>query len=318
MKKSRFSRIVLATWVMLLLAATPLFAAGGEEEEDGAYDIVFIMKSLSNPFFIDMEDGAEKTAEELGVNLTVLAAQRESDTAEQMRIMEDQITLGVDAIILVPNGSRELAPAIARANEADIPVLIVDTKMDPEAMEEAGAVAETFIGSDNYLGGSIAAETIADLLDGEGKVAVLEGLPGHETAWARDSGFKDTIANYPDIEIVASQTANWDRAEGLNVFSNILAANPDIDALFAANDQMALGAMQAMESAGRDDIIVVGFDANKDARDAIAEGTMYGSIAQFPNAMGVIGVQKAVELLNGQEIEESIGTEVGLVTKDNL
>lgn len=318
MKRRRLTGIILATFVMLALAVTPVFA-GAEAEDDGAYDIVFIMKSLSNPFFIDMEERAQETAEELGVNLTVLAAQRESDTAEQMRIMEDQITLGVDAIILVPNGSRELAPAIARANEAGIPVLIVDTKMDPEAMEEAGAVAETFIGSDNYLGGSIAAETIADLLDGEGKVAVLEGLPGHETAWARDSGFKETIANYSGIEIVASQTANWDRAEGLNVFSNILAANPDIDALFAANDQMALGAMQAMESAGRlDDIIVVGFDANKDARDAIAEGTMYGSVAQFPGAMGVIAVQKAVELLNGQEIEESIGTEVGLVTQENL
>ncbi len=316
MRKSRMAKVVLVSMVMLLLAVSQTFGAA-EKEEDGAYKIVFIMKSLSNPFFIDMEDGAREEAARLGVEITVLAPQREIDTAEQMRIMEDQITLGVDAICLVPNGSRELAPAIKQANDAGIPVLLVDTKMDPDAMAEVGAVAETFIGSDNYLGGSIAAETIAELLGGSGKVAVLEGIPGHETAWARDSGFKETIANYPGIEVVASQTANWDRAEGLNVFTNILQGNPDLDALFAANDQMGLGAIQAIESAGMTgEIIVVGFDANNDARDAIVEGTMYGSIAQFPNAMGVIGVRKAVELLEGGTIDAEIGTEVGLVTAD--
>lgn len=301
--------------VLLAVLMVPAAFAAGRQEADTRPEISFIMKSLANPFFIDMENGAREEADRLGVRLNVLAPQRETDTAEQMRIVEDQITRGVDAIVLVPNGSRELAPAIRRANDANIPVLIVDTKMDPEAMQEAGATALTFIGSDNYLGGSIAAETIAELLGGSGNVAVLEGIPGHETAWARDSGFKDTIANYSGINIVASQTANWDRAEGLDVFTNMLQANPNINALFAANDQMALGALQAIESAGRDDIYVVGFDANDDARVAIEEGRMYGSIAQFPNAMGVIGVQKAVDVINGRQIEEEIGTEVGLVVK---
>jgi len=310
-------KIVLMTVAMVFLATTLSFAAGAPE--DDTIEIAFLMKSLSNPFFIDMEEGARAEAARLGVKINVLAPQREIDTAEQMQLMEDQITRGVDAICLVPNGSKELAPAIRRANDAGIPVLLVDTKMDADAMAEAGAVAETFIGSDNYLGGSIAAETIAELLGGTGKVAVLEGIAGHETAFARDSGFKDTIAKYPGIEIVASQTANWDRALGLDVFTNILQGNPDLDALFAANDQMGLGALQAIESAGKlDDIIVIGFDANKDARTAIEEGRMYGSIAQFPNAMGVIGVRKAVELLNGQAIDAEIGTEVGLVTKDNM
>lgn len=308
--------LVIAALAMVL-TISGVFATGGQEEaDDGTYEITFIMKSLSNPFFIDMEVGAKEEAERLGVKLNVLAGERETDTAGQMRIMEDQITRGVDAIILVPNGSQELAPAIKQANDAGIPVLIVDTKMDPTAMEEVGAVAETFIGSDNYLGGSIAAETIAELLGGEGYVAVLEGIPGHETAYARDSGFKDTIANYPGIEIVASQTANWDRAEGLNVFTNMLQAHPEINALFGANDQMALGALQVIESSGRDDIIVVGFDANKDAREAIEDGRMYGSIAQFPADMGVQGVKMAVEVLEGRSIPESIGTEVGLVTKE--
>jgi ribose transport system substrate-binding protein len=315
MNRNRMAKFFVVALVLLLAVVSQTFGAA-EKEDDGAYEIVFIMKSLSNPFFIDMEDGAREEAARLGVNLTVLAPQREIDTAEQMTIVENQITLGVDAICLVPNGSTELAPAIKAANDAGIPVLLVDTKMDPAAMAEAGAFAETFIGSDNYLGGSIAAETIAELLGGSGKVAVLEGIPGHETAYARDSGFKETIANYPGIEIVASQTANWDRAEGLNVFTNILQGNPDLDALFAANDQMGLGAIQAIESAGMTgEIIVVGFDANNDARAAIEEGTMYGSIAQFPNAMGVIGVRKAVELLDGGTIDAEIGTEVGLVTK---
>lgn len=283
------------------------------------YKVALVMKTLSNPFFVDMEAGAKQAAEELGVKLIVQAAERETDTARQMEIVENLIIQKVDALCLVPSGSQELAPAIKKANDAKIPVLIVDTKMDPEAMKNVGATALTFIGSDNYLGGSIAADSLAKALGGKGKVAVLEGISGHETAYARDAGFKETLAKkYPEMEIVASQPANWERAQGMDVFTNMLEAHPDIQGLFTANDMMALGAIQAIKAAKRDDIVVVGFDAIDDAKAAIKAGEMLGSIAQYPSAMGYTAVQKAVEAIEGKPIEEHIGTKVELITKDML
>lgn len=283
------------------------------------YKVALVMKTLSNPFFVDMEAGAKQAAEELGVKLIVQAAERETDTARQMEIVENLIIQKVDALCLVPSGSQELAPAIKKANDANIPVLIVDTKMDPEAMKNVGATALTFIGSDNYLGGSIAADSLAKALGEKGKVAVLEGISGHETAYARDAGFKETLAKkYPGMEIVASQPANWERAQGMDVFTNMLEAHPDIQGLFTANDMMALGAIQAIKSAKRDDIVVVGFDAVDDAKAAIQAGEMLGSIAQYPSAMGYAAVQKAVEAIEGKPIDEHIGTKVELITKDML
>lgn len=292
---------------------------GGAEVQAKDYKIALVMKTLSNPFFVDMEDGAKEAAEELGVELIVQAAERETDTARQMEIVENLIIQQVDALCLVPSGSQELALAIKKANDAKIPVLIVDTKMDPEAMKNVGASALTFIGSDNYLGGSIAADTLAEALGGNGKVAVLEGITGHETAYARDAGFKETLAKkYSEMEIVASQPANWERAQGLDVFTNMLEAHPEIQGLFAANDMMALGAIQAIKAAKRDDIVVIGFDAVDDAKAAIKAGDMLGSVAQYPSAMGSTAVKKAVEVIEGKTIEEHIGTKVELITKDML
>lgn len=312
MLSKRFGKLVILFTVgCMLILGSQGFAA--------EYKVALVMKTLSNPFFVDMEAGAKQAAEELGVELIVQAAERETDTARQMEIVENLIIQKVDALCLVPSGSQELAPAIKKANDAKIPVLIVDTKMDPEAMKNVGATALTFIGSDNYLGGSIAADSLAKALGEKGKVAVLEGISGHETAYARDAGFKETLAKkYPGIEIVASQPANWERAQGMDVFTNMLEAHPDIQGLFTANDMMALGAIQAIKAAKRDDIVVIGFDAVDDAKAAIKAGEMLGSIAQYPSAMGYTAVQKAVEAIEGKPIDEHIGTKVELITKDML
>ncbi|MCP4396418.1 MAG: substrate-binding domain-containing protein [bacterium] len=315
--RKRVSVRVLAAVAMMGLLIGML--AGGAEVQAKDYKIALVMKTLSNPFFVDMEDGAKEAAEELGVKLIVQAAERETDTARQMEIVENLIIQKVDAICLVPSGSQELALAIKKANDANIPVLIVDSKMDPEAMKNVGASALTFIGSDNYLGGSIAADALSEALGGKGKVAVLEGISGHETAYARDSGFKETLAKKsPEMEIVASQPANWERAQGMDVFTNLLEAHPEIQGLFAANDMMALGAIQAIKAAKRDDIVVIGFDAVDDAKEAIKVDDMLGSIAQYPSAMGSTAVKKAVEVIEGGTIEEYIGTKVELITKDML
>ena len=290
----------------------------GEKSAVDGPTVALIMKTLNNPFFIDMQKGAEEAAERLSVNLIVQAAEREVDVEKQMQIIENLIQRKVDVICVSPSGSKEIVPAIVKANKANIPVLIVDTRVDAETLQQAGARIAAFIGSDNVEGGRIAGEHIVKKLGGQGKVAVLEGIPGHETGDARLKGFHQAVDPESGIEIVVSQTANWERDQGFNVFQNILQSNPEVQALFACNDMMALGAIEAIAAARKSgEIIVVGFDAVEDARESIQKGEMEGSIAQYPSAMGKLAVETAVDIINGQTVSEFIPTKIELITKKN-
>lgn len=299
--------------------------ADSDESEDsgsaeaGDIKIGLVMKSLSNPFFITMEEAALAKAGEMGVELVSLAPDKETEVEKQVQIVENLIAQNVDAICLVPCGSKELVPAIKKANDANIPVLILDTRVDEDALTDAVAEVTTFIGSDNYLGGRIAAEELAKVLDAGSEVAVLEGIGGHESSENRVGGFRDMVEEAGDLEIVVSQPANWEQEQGYTVMQNMLQANPDIAGVFAANDLMALGAVKAIEDAGKIDVIkVVGFDAQDEAKVAIQEGKMLGSIAQYPDAMAEIGVEKAIAVINGETIETEIPVEVGMLSIDDL
>ena len=281
--------------------------------------VALVLKTLNNPFFIDMQKGAESAAKELGIDLMVQAAEREVDVEKQMQIIENLIQRKVSAICVAPSGSKEIVPAIVKANEAGIPVLIVDTRVDKKALAESGGITLTFIGSDNRDGGRIAGEYIAKRLGGKGNVAILEGIPGHETGDARLSGFHEAIEKYKGIKVVASQTANWERDQGFNVFQNILQAHPDVQGLFACNDMMALGAVEAISSAQRKHrIVVVGFDAISDSRAAILNDEMDGSVAQHPEEMGRVSVEYAYKAIRGESIPSEIPIRIELVTKENL
>lgn len=288
-------------------------------EESGKPTIAFVMKTLNNPFFIDMQEGAQAAAKRLGVELIIQAAEREVDVEKQMQIVENLIQRKVSAICITPSGSKEIVPAILKANQAKIPVLVIDTRVDQAALAEAGASTLAFIGSDNKDGGRIAGEFIAARLGGKGNVAILEGIPGHETGDARLSGFHDAIQKFKGIRIVASQTANWERDQGYNVFQNILQAHPDIQAVFACNDMMALGAVEAISSAQkRGRIVVVGFDAIKDSRAAMLNGEMHASIAQHPEEMGKLAVEYAYAAIHGQSIPSEIPVKIELITREKL
>ena len=291
----------------------------GEKSAVDGPTVALIMKTFNNPFFIEMQKGAEEAAERLSVNLIVQAAEREVDVEKQMQIIENLIQRKVDVICVSPSGSKEIVPAIVKANKANIPVIIVDTRVDAEALQEAGARIAAFIGSDNVEGGRIAGEYIVKKLGGQGKVAVLEGIPGHETGDARLKGFHQAVDHESGIEIVVSQTANWERDQGFNVFQNILQSNPEVQALFACNDMMALGAIEAIAAARKTgEIIVVGFDAVEDARESIQKGEMEGSIAQYPSAMGKLAVETAVDIIHSQTVSEFISTKIELITKEKL
>jgi ribose/xylose/arabinose/galactoside ABC-type transport system permease subunit/ABC-type sugar transport system substrate-binding protein len=277
--------------------SSPGERASGQSVND-SLTIAFVPKQIGSPFWITMRQGAEAEAQRLGVRLVTLAADRETDVERQHQIIENLIEQHVDALVLAPAGAKEVVPAIKKANQAGIPVLIVDSDVHRPTAQAAGASTVTYIGSNNFEGGRLAGEGIARWLDGRGEVAVLEGTPGHDSTDQRRLGFAAALAKHPGLRIVASQTASAERARGFTVSQNILQAHPGLNAIFGTNDEMALGAVEAVAAAGRLGVVrVVGFDASPDALANIRRGRMQASVAQFPTEMGRMGVLAAVKLL---------------------
>ena len=311
---------ILAAWCLAVVAVSAACNRPAEQKpgETAKPTIALVLKTLNSPFFIEMQRGAQAEADRLGVNLVVQAAEREVDVDKQMQIIENLIQTRVGALAITPSGSREIVTAIAKANQAGIPVVIVDTRVDPAAAKEGGIKIESFVGSDNYEGGKVAGKHLVEISGGKATVAILEGIPGHETSDSRMRGFKDAIKASPGIKVVASQTANWERDQGFNVFQNMLQAHPEIDTLFACNDMMALGAVEAIQAAGKTGKLrVIGFDAVDDARKAMTAGTMVASVAQFPAEMGRLAVESAVQLVRGQKPPPEHQVRIELVTKAN-
>ncbi len=301
------------------LAASSLSCNRAAPESTDKPKIALVLKTLNHPFFVDMRRGAQEAADRLGVQLEVQAAERESDVEKQMQIVENMIQTGIKALVITPSGSREIVSALVKARDAKIPIIIVDTRVDEKAAADAGVHTETFVGSDNYEGGKLAGGYVVKATDGKARVAILEGIPGHETGDSRLRGFRDAVKDAPGITIVASQPANWERDQGFNVFQNMLQAHPDIDTVFAASDLMALGAVEAIAAAGKTGKIrVVGFDALDDAKKAIAAGTMDASVAQFPSEMGKIAVESAVKAMRGEKLPANIVVKLEMVTKDTV
>ena len=295
----------MTRFALVAVAMAAACACGRAVERDRPR-VALVLKTLNSPFFIDLQKGAEAAAARLGVTLVVQAAEREMDVEKQMQIIENLVQTGVAVLCVAPSGSREIVPALGKAQRAGIPVVVVDERIDEAAASEAGVRPATFVGSDNVAGG-------------RAKVAVLEGIPGHESGDARLRGFREAIGVAPGVEVVASQTANWERDQGFTVFQNMLQAHPEIDAVFACNDVMALGAVEALGAAGRTGRVrVIGFDAVDDARTAIAAGAMEASVAQFPSEMGRLAVESAVKLIRGETVPREQPTRVALVTRTNV
>jgi ribose transport system substrate-binding protein len=308
--------------LVAIAAAVALAAVGACNRETPSGDarprIALVLKTLNSPFFIEMQRGAKQAADRLNVDLVVQAAEREVDVERQMQIVENVIQSRSSAIALTPSGSREVVPAIAKANAANIPVVIVDTRLDASAASDAGIKTISFVGSDNYRGGQLIGEYLVKAANGRANVAILEGIPGHETGDSRIRGFRDAIKATPGITVAASQTANWEREQGFTVFQNIMQAHPAVDTVFACNDMMALGAIEAIAAAGRTGKIrVLGFDAVDDARRALVAGTMEATVAQFPDEMGRLAIETAVKALKGESVPADITVKIGLVTKEN-
>lgn len=277
-------------------------AAGGD------YTLGLVISTLNNPFFVTLRDGAQAAADEAGAELTIVDAQ--DDSARMVSGIEDLINQGVDAIIINPTDSDAVVPAIQTANAAGIPVFTVDRGAN-------GGEVVSHIASDNVAGGRMAAEFLCEAIGGEGNVVELQGIAGSSAARDRGQGFNEYMSSEcTGAQIVAQQTANFNRDEGLTVFENILQAQPEIDGVFAHNDEMVLGAIQAAEAAGRaEEITFVGFDAIDDAVQAVEDGSLAATVAQQPELMGQLAVETAVSSLNGETVEEFIPVELSLLTQ---
>jgi len=253
------------------------------------------VSTLNNPFFVTLRDGAKAAADKAGLDLVVLDAQDKVD--KQVADIEDLVQRKVKVVLVNPCDAAAVVPAIERANAAGVPVITVDRAA-------SGGKVAFHIASDNVAGGKLAGDLVCKLAGAKGKVVELEGIPGSSAARDRGQGFNAALkASCPGVKVVARQTANFDRAQGLSVMENVLQAQPAIDAVFAHNDEMALGALQAIRASKRP-IKIVGFDATDDAVKAVNACEMAASVAQQPAEMGKLGVEKAAALAKGGKAPE--------------
>ena len=292
--------IVLALSLMLVIGLSAGVAAQDVK-------LGLAVSTLNNPFFVDLKDGAESMAEEMGVEILTVDAQ--DDAASQLSSVEDLLIKQIDVLIVNPVDGNAVVSAITAANDAGVPVITVDRGAE-------GGDVVSHIASDNVAGGEMAGDFIAEQLGEEGKVVELQGIPGTSAARDRGEGFNKAMDKYSGMEVIARQPAGFDRAEGMTVMENILQGNPEIDAVFAHNDNMALGAMEAIAAAGRsDEIMIVGFDAIDDAREAVKEGEMAATVAQKPSLMGEMAVETAIKVANGEEVDEYTPVPLELITE---
>ncbi|MFT5808677.1 MAG: ribose transport system substrate-binding protein [Moritella dasanensis] len=266
--------------------------------------IAMVVSTLNNPFFVTMKEGAEDKAEALGYKLIVLDSQ--NDPSKELSNVEDLTVRGVKAILINPTDSDAVSNAIRMANRAGIPVLTLDRGAS------RGKVV-SHIASDNVAGGEMAGQYITDTIGANAKVIQLEGIAGTSAARERGQGFMQAV-DKNKMNLLASQPADFDRTKGLNVMENMLAANPDVQAVFAQNDEMALGALRAVQASGKD-VLIVGFDGTKDGIAAVNRGILGATIAQQPALIGALGVEAADKVLKGLPVEKSIAVPLKVITK---
>jgi len=293
-------KILLLTIVVSLLVPLGAFAAGrGETADDGEIVIGMSVPGLQFPFFVTMRDQAEAAAAELGAR--IVFADGQNDSAKQTADIEGFISRGVDAILISPITVDSQVPVMERAMEAGIPVASVDRKANTDNIL-------VHVGADNVEGGRAAARYIIEQLGGSGRVIELEGTPGASAAIDRSTGFNEVMAE-SDVEIIASQPADFNRAEAQTVMENLIQSNPDFDAVFGANDEMIIGAIEAMRGSGIavEDIVTVGFDATPDAFSYIEDGLLDATVDQFPGDQAGQALQYLVDYINnGTEPENDV------------
>jgi ribose transport system substrate-binding protein len=281
-------------------------AAGGTE-----VNIAVVVKSVTSDYWKTVGQGVTQASQQdPSIKTTFQGANEEIDIEGQIRVLEAAISQKVSALAVAPSQADQVQPVLQRAVDAGIPVVLIDTDIPGFTAKAA------FVGTDNRLGGQLAGEFIAKQLNNTGSIAIIRGAAGDPVHNLREEGAKAAL-EAAGVTVAAVQPADSDRAKGQSVAENLLTANPDLKAIYATNDEMALGAVQAAAAAGKQ-LIIVGFDASPDALTAIEAGQMAGSIAQFPAKIGQLGAETAAKVARGETVEKFVNTGVELVSKDNL
>ncbi len=305
--------IVLLLGVMLLLTACRgALAPESEQQQARGMTVGFVPKALNQEFWITSKAGATDADEQMSDGeVLVDAGSSELAIDEQIAVVEDMLTKQVDALAVAPTAPDQLKPVLERASK-QVPVLLVDTDIP------SWDGKTTYIGTDNFKGGQVAGEYIIDQMKSSGSLALINGVPGATSGEDRIAGVRDAVKG-TDIEVVAEVAADFDRAEGVSAMEDILQNNPNVNAVFAANDQMALGALEAIKSRGKtEDILLVGYDGTAEATEVIIKDQgIAATVAQDPYEMGKVGVEEAVAAAKGQSVKKTIDTGVTLVTAKN-
>ena len=301
--KKILALMVIGTMLVTMGGCNAITIDGEENVREGSSGNVigFSVSTLNNPFFVTLTEGAKKAASEKNVELVVVDAG--DDAAKQTSDIEDLVSRNVGVLIVNPVDSDAVAPAVKSAMSQGIKVIAVDRGVN-------GVDVDCQIASDNVAGARMATEYLMELVGEGAKVAELQGVPGASATSGRGEGFHQVADK--SLQVAASQTANFNRAEGMTVMENILQSDGAIKGVFAHNDEMALGAVEAVAASGKD-IKIVGFDATDDAQKAVKDGEMAATVAQKPDKMGETAIETAVKIMAGETADKSIPVEVELI-----
>ncbi|MDZ5252553.1 ribose ABC transporter substrate-binding protein RbsB [Clostridium sp. LIBA-8841] len=300
----RINKKIFSVGLILMMLMTSFMGCS----RDNKPKIGMVVSTLNNPFFVNMKDGAEKEAEKLGYDLVVLDSQ--NDPAKERANVEDLVQLGVVALLINPTDSDAVVKTVEVANKSNIPVITLDRQAN-------GGKITSHIASDNIKGGEMAAEYVLDKFkDEKGPINVVEiqGIPGASATRDRGEGFHNIMDKNDKFNFVSIQAADFDRQKGLQVMENIIQANPNIQVVFAHNDEMALGAVKAIKASGLN-AMVIGFDGNDDAKDSIDASEMTATIAQQPDLIGALGVDLANKIYHGESVKDKIAADLKVYTK---
>jgi len=300
----------MRTLIAVALSATMLASCGRSQTK--SLDITLVTKALDSEWWQRVKAGAENAAKaHPGVRLAVLAPERELNIDQEVSILEDQITKRGGALAVAPAGAAEVIPVLERAHALGIPVIIFDTDIN-------WPLKVSYVGGNNRRAGQMAGQYIVKLLGGKGKVAVIRGIMGVFTHEERVAGFQDAIRGSAGIDCVAVQPGNSERTLGMSVMENLLTRYPDLRAVFATNDQMALGAVESVAARNlTGKVALVGIDATREAVRAVAAGRLAGDIAMYPERLGGNAVEAAFKAARGEPVEKRIDVGEALVTREN-
>jgi ABC-type sugar transport system substrate-binding protein len=311
----------LAVVVVAILTLAAACQRGADDEGDekagpGAdVSIGVIIKGLDNPFFGAMRDGIEAKAEELGVDVEIQAATDIGDTAGQVARLETLAGRGFDCFVVNPITQTNLVQPLVPISRAGTPIVNIDSPIGEDAASQAGLEIATYIGTDNVAAGGLGAQEMKKAV-GSGQVARIGGISGDATSAARLDGFNQQAG--PQLQIVQTAAADWDRERALTVSNDILRANTNLKGFFAANDVMALGIVQTLRNANRSDVAVIGVDGIQDALNAVKDGSLRASVSQYPFTIGEMGVEACVAAARGEDLPEEVDAPVQVVNSENV